>query len=49
MPKQLNVNLGFTANTSKARQQIQELQQSITDLMKASDAKTGAPLKLGDE
>ena len=49
MPKQLNVNLGFTADTSKARQQIQELQQSITDLMKASDAKTGAPLKLGDE
>ena len=49
MPKQLNVNLGFTADTSKARQQIQELQKSITDLMKVSDAKTGAPLKLGDE
>ena len=49
MPKQLNVNLGFTADTSKARQQIQELQRSITDLMKVSDAKTGAPLKLGDE
>ena len=48
MPKQLNVNLGFTADTSKARKQIQDLQQSITDLMKATDS-NNAPLKLGDE
>ena len=48
MPKQLNVNLGFTADTSKARKQIQDLQQSITDLMKATDS-NNTPLKLGSE
>ena len=48
MPKQLNVNLGFTADTSKARKQIQDLQQSITNLMKATDS-DNAPLKLGSE
>ena len=32
MPKQLNVNLGFTADTSQARQQIQQLKQSLEQL-----------------
>lgn len=45
MPKQLNVSLGFTADTSKARQQIQDLQRDISNLMKATSAE-GKPLKL---
>ena len=32
MPKQLNINLGFTADTSQARQQIQQLKQSLEQL-----------------
>ena len=32
MAKQLNVNLAFTANTSEAKQQIQSLQQQLTQL-----------------
>ena len=32
MPKQLNVSLGFTADTSQARQQIQQLKQSLQEL-----------------
>ena len=32
MPKQLNVNLAFTADTAQAKQQIQELQQSLAKL-----------------
>lgn len=34
MPKQLNVNLGFTADTSQAKKQIQELRQSLQDIAK---------------
>ena len=45
MPKQLNVSLGFTADTSKARQQIQDLQRDISNLMKATSA-DGKPLKI---
>ena len=33
MPKQLNVNLAFTADTSKASKEIQSLQQQLTQLM----------------
>ena len=33
MAKQLNVNLAFNADTAKARQQIQELQKSLNDLI----------------
>lgn len=32
MPKQLNVNLAFTADTAQAKQQIQELQRSLQEL-----------------
>ena len=34
MPKQLNVNLGFTADTSQVKKQIQELRQSLQDIAK---------------
>ena len=36
MPKQLNVNLAFTADTSQARQQLQQLQKQLTDLTNTS-------------
>ena len=36
MAKQLNVNLGFTADTSQAKAQIQDLQNQLTNLMNAS-------------
>ena len=34
MPKQLNVNLAFTADTGKAKAQLKELQQSLQDIAK---------------
>ena len=34
MPKQLNVNLAFTADTDKAKAQLKELQQSLQDIAK---------------
>ncbi len=43
MPKQLNVSLAFTADTSAAKQQIQDLQKSLSDLIKSS----GQGQKLG--
>ena len=36
MAKRLNVSLGFDADTSKARRQIQELQTSLDSLIKSS-------------
>ena len=33
MAKQLNVNLAFSADTSKARAQLSSLQQQLTNLM----------------
>lgn len=36
MPKQLNVNLAFTADTGTARSQLQELQNSLTRLVNTS-------------
>ena len=33
MAKQLNVNLAMTADTSKARQELQSLQKSLTDIL----------------
>lgn len=36
MPKQLNVNLAFTADTSAAKQQIKSLEQDLKNLMSAS-------------
>ena len=32
MPKQLNVSLGFTADTSQAKKQLQDLQNQLTKL-----------------
>ena len=36
MPKQLNIRLGFEADTSKAKQQIADLQKSLDGLLKTS-------------
>ena len=36
MPKQLNVNLAFTADTSQAKRQLQELQQQLNNLTSKS-------------
>lgn len=36
MPKQINVKLGFQADTSQAQQQIQALQQQLNKLMSSS-------------
>ena len=40
MAKQLNVNLSFTADASKARQQLQDLQQSLDKLISSTHGKT---------
>ena len=40
MPKQINVKLGFQADTSEARKQIQELQNSLNNLIKVSSKDT---------
>ena len=40
MAKQLNVNLSFTADTGKARQQLQDLQQSLDKLISSTNTKT---------
>lgn len=40
MAKQLNVNLSFTADASKARQQLQDLQQSLDKLISSTNGKT---------
>ena len=40
MAKQLNVNLAFTADTGKAKQQLQELQQSLDRLISNTNSKT---------
>ena len=37
MAKQLNVALDFTANTTQAKQQIQELQQLLTKVAYSTD------------
>ena len=36
MPKQINVKLGFDADTSQAKKQIQDLQKSLDSLLKVS-------------
>ena len=40
MAKQLNVSLGFTADTSQAKEQLQELQNALTKLTQTSASKT---------
>lgn len=47
MAKQLNVNLAFTADTSKAKQQLQELQRTLSGLTTSSAQKS--PLGITDE
>ena len=42
MAKQLNVSLGFSADTSKAKKQIQDLQASLDNLIKSSVKTTGS-------
>lgn len=41
MPKQLNVNLAFTADTSGAKNQIEQLQQQLTNLIQTSGQSKG--------
>lgn len=36
MPKQINVNLAFTADTAQAKRQIAELQKSLDNLLSGS-------------
>ena len=47
MPKQLNVNLAFTADTGAAKQQIQSLQQDLKNLVTGTGS--GQELKLTKE
>ena len=42
MPKQLNVNLAFTADTSQAKRQLQELQQQLNNLTNKSLSSSNA-------
>ena len=44
MAKQLNVNLAFTADTSAAKQQLQQLQQQLNNLTTNSITSTDFPL-----
>ena len=41
MAKQLNVNLAFTADTGKAKAQLQELQNTLKNLATNASLKTG--------
>lgn len=47
MAKQLNVNLAFTADTSKAKQQLQELQRTLESL--TTKTAQSSPLGITDE
>ena len=40
MPKQINVKMGFEADTSQAKRQIQDLQNSLTKLLQTSSKNT---------
>ena len=40
MPKQINVKLGFEADTSQAKKQIQDLQNSLNKLLQNSASKS---------
>ncbi len=42
MPKQLNVNLAFTADTSQAKRQLQDLQQQLNNLTNKSLSNSNA-------
>lgn len=47
MAKQLNVNLSFNADTSKAKAQIQDLQNALNQLVKGSVASSASSGRLG--
>lgn len=44
MSKQLNINLGFTADTTQAKQQIMELRNNLNTLITSSTTKSHLPL-----
>ena len=44
MPKQLNVNLAFTADTGAAKAQIKSLEQDLKNLMSATGPTKDFPL-----
>ena len=44
MAKQLNVNLAFNADTSKAKQQIQDLQNQLSAIINMPTAGLGADI-----
>ena len=46
MAKRLNVNLAFSADTSKAKAQLQDLQKQLSSLM--NDTNLNAELRIGD-
>ncbi len=49
MAKQLNVNLGFTADTSQAKKQIQDLQNQLTQLINSQSGYKGLNLGIDQE
>lgn len=49
MAKQLNVNLGFTADTSQAKKQIQDLQNQLTQLINSQAGYKGLNLGIDQE
>ena len=48
MAKQLNVNLAFTADTSKAKAQLQDLQKQLTEVVNLSTKKAGGEILAQD-
>lgn len=49
MAKHLNVNLGFTADTSQAKKQIQDLQNQLTKLINGQSGYKGLNLGIDEE
>ena len=48
MAKQLNVNLAFTADTGKAKAQLQDLQKKLTEVVNLSTKKAGGEILAQD-
>ena len=49
MPKQLNVNLAFTADTSQAKAQIDQLQRQLTELVDVASRSSGSKFAMTKE
>lgn len=49
MPKQLNVNLAFTADTSQAKAQIDQLQRQLSDLVNIATRSSGSNFAMTKE